>query len=131
MGGVMSSPSPPVDSGSGTVLAVAMVAVVLAGVGIVSLGWRVQVAQVSARTAADLSALAAAQCIAMPDGMTLAPDAQVEQIACRRAGEAAELNDAVLVSCVVEEHGVVRVRVRTGGRWSAVADARAGPTSAR
>jgi uncharacterized protein HemX len=117
------------DSGAGTVLAVAMIAVVLGAAAALGLAWRAQDATLAAQTAADLAALAAAQTLLAPDGVVLAPEvsAEVEDRACVHAAEVARRNDAVLVTCVDEGSGVVTVRVRIVTAWGTEASARAGP----
>jgi len=95
------------QNGSASVVAVAIVAVlVVFALGAADLA-RVLVAVARAQTAADAAALAAAQELAMPTD--LAP-ADV-------ASDYAERNGAVLVECDCAEHtfeATVRVRVDTG-----------------
>lgn len=108
------------DDGSATLLAVAMLGVLVlvgAALGVVA---ALVVAHREAQSAADLAALAGAAALA--DGGD----------ACGRGGVVAGLNDARLVDCRVEGRDV-RVRVQVvGPRWlgqhaDLEAEARAGP----
>lgn len=120
------------DAGSGTVLVLAVVAVLLTAAGVLAVTVRAHAAALSARAAADLAALAAARTVALPEGIVLAvgvaPDGDT---ACARAETVARRNAAAVTSCAVDRAGVVTVSVRGGGPWSASATARAGPRSAR
>lgn len=114
------------DRGAGTVLVIALVAVVFvlaAGLGVVARG---HLDRARAQAAADLAALAAAGSIAVPAGVALAAPARRDP--CALAGEVAGRNAAAVDRCTVVTGGVVEVRVRAGG---AAATASAGPRSAR
>ncbi len=120
------------DAGSGTVLVLAVVAVLLTAAGVLAVTVRAHAAALSARAAADLAALAAAA-DGRPAGRDrarrgVAPDGDT---ACARAETVARRNAAAVTSCAVDRAGVVTVSVRGGGPWSASATARAGPRSAR
>lgn len=115
------------ERGAGTVLVLGVVAVTLVLVlGLAALA-QAQAARGTARSGADLAALAAAS--AARDGWD----------ACARADEVAERNQTAVTACGEQGGGVVRVDVvsRTGvtlfgvalGRASAAA--RAGPATAR
>ncbi|MGV8965998.1 MAG: pilus assembly protein TadG-related protein [Cellulomonas sp.] len=135
----------PVDRGSGTVVAVGLVAVVLLLIGMISLLGRAQSARGAAQTAADLGALAAAQHLAGASGRfggaggsgpvvgRAEPGAGYGSAAfeaCGIAREVAAANGAVLSRCVLLGGGVVRVTAtRPGGLGAAIATARAGPTA--
>jgi secretion/DNA translocation related TadE-like protein len=117
------------DRGSGTVLLLGVVAVVVvlaAGLGLLV---SAQLARGRAQAAADLAALAAADELrGGPAGL----GAAVGGSPCGVAGAVAERNGGRLISCRAEGLGVVRVQVAVGGRaGTASADARAGPVSAR
>lgn len=120
------------DRGSGTVLVVAVVAVVLvlaAGVGLLV---RAQSARTGAQTAADLAALAAASSIAAPRGVVLGDRQSQPGAVCGLAGEVARRNGGVLTGCEVGQDGVVQVSVTRGSlAGAATATARAGPRTAR
>jgi len=115
----------PGDRGSGTVLALGLIAVALVlGLALAALS-SAQGARGQAQTAADLAALAGAT--ALQGGWD----------ACPTARETVERNGAELVACVEQGDGVVRVDVvREATGWAGVlgtarAAARAGPASAR
>ncbi|WP_448062189.1 Rv3654c family TadE-like protein [Cellulomonas hominis] len=108
------------DRGSGSVLALALIAVLL----VVALALGMVSGALSARgtaqTAADLAALAGAE--AARSGVS----------ACGRAKAAAARNGAALVECVAGDRGVVRVTTsRPSVLGTATARARAGPAGAR
>ncbi len=117
------------ERGAGTVLVLAVAAVVLLlALGVGALG-SAQRARGSAQAAADLAALAAATV------------ARHGEDACTVATDAARRNGAELVGCEPEPGGVVRVRTARpavgsdGGPWAGLlgdahADARAGPRPA-
>lgn len=118
------------DTGSGTVVVVAVIAVLVAGAALLALVVRGQAHTATARAAADLAALAAAEAVALPDGVVLAGSAGPgTAAACERAREVARRNGARLTSCDVGVTGVV-VTARTPGAWPGEASARAGPRSA-
>lgn len=124
------------DEGSGTVLVIALLAVaVVLAAALGTLG-RAQVARGRAQAAADLSALAAAEAVAVPPGVWVTPEALEAADPCGRAGATAERNGARVASCTAEPDGVVSVTVAVeGGRGlfslTATARARAGPASVR
>jgi secretion/DNA translocation related TadE-like protein len=112
------------ERGSATLLAAAMIAVlVAASLGGVAVGSAV-IARNRAQSVADLSALAAAGRLALG-----------EDAACASAAAIAQRMDASIASCVVEDLDVV-VNVNVAaelGRWgvgTAHAVARAGPVEA-
>lgn len=123
----------PGERGSGTVVTLGLVAVVLLLIVVLSLLGRAQAARGSAQTAADLGALAAAQhLVGSPGG----PDLGTIYVtggggsACGIAREVVARNGAVLTGCVLLDGGIVRVTTaRAGGLGSARAHARAGPGS--
>lgn len=120
------------DTGSGTVLVIAVIAVLVAGAALLALVVRGQAHTATARAAADLAALAAAEALALPDGVVLAESAEPgSAAACDRAREVARRNGARLTSCEVGAAGVVGVTARTPGAWPGEASARAGPRSAQ
>ncbi|GEL96824.1 Rv3654c family TadE-like protein [Cellulomonas terrae] len=110
------------DRGSGTVLLLALVAVVLVVAALLGLLGSAQLGRGRAQTAADLGALAgASQVLAGQPGDP-----------CPVAAEVVRRNGARLSSCTHEGAGVVTVRVVVrGAAGSATASARAGPASAR
>ena len=134
----------PSERGSGTVVAVGLVAVVLLVITMISLLGRAQSARGSAQTAADLGALAAAQHLVGASGggsgdaggsgpgvrradPSVASGAGTAA-ACRIARDVVAANAAVLDRCEVLVGGVVRVTAsRPGGLGIATATARAGP----
>lgn len=110
------------ERGSGTVLLLALVAVLLVVAGLLGLLAAAQLARGRAQTAADLGALAgAAQLLAAGSGDP-----------CAVAGQAVRRNGGTLAACSDDGQGVLTVRVvvptATG---AASAWARAGPASAR
>ena len=114
------------ERGSGTVLTLGLVAVVLVLLAAISLLGRAQSARGAAQAAADLGALAAAQHLldSSPSGFGPGPTAA----ACGVARQIAAANGASLTSCEVLDDGVVRVTTaRPGGLGAAQATARAGP----
>ena len=122
------------DSGSGTVLVVALVAVVLVLAGALGLLTGAQSARGRAQTAADLAALAGAEVISAPRGLVLAAEAVAAALPCEVAGDAVGRNGARMTTCRVIGGRVVEVRtiVPAGlGLGPATATARAGPASLR
>ncbi len=117
------------DTGAGTVLVLAAVAVVGVGLGLLGLLIGGLSARQGARAAADLAALAAAQAIAVPQGVRLADDVALPAgAACDRAAEAARRNASTLTGCEGAGEGQVVVTVTHPGPFGAVtASARAGP----
>lgn len=110
------------DQGSGTVLLLALVAIVLVVAALLGLLASAQLGRGRAQTAADLGALAGASRL-----LTGQPGDP-----CPAATEVVRRNGASLLSCTDEGAGVVTVRVVVrGAAGSATASARAGPTSAR
>ncbi|WP_263510195.1 hypothetical protein [Actinotalea sp. M2MS4P-6] len=105
------------------------VGVVLVGLALLGVLVGGLAARQSARTAADLAALAAAQALAVPDGVALAPGVVLPlDAACDRAAEAASRNGAALVACSAAGAREVQVTVRRDGPFGAVvAGSRAGP----
>jgi len=136
----------PTERGSGTVVTVGLVAVVLLLFVVISLLGRAQSARGAAQTAADLGALAAAQHLVGVSGGTGAAGGsglavrRADPVAGRGSGAAAACgiardvvaaNGAVLSRCAVLDDGVVRVTAtRPGGIGVASASARAGPRPA-
>lgn len=115
----------PPDRGSGTVLALGLIAVALVlGLALAAVA-SAQGARGQAQAAADLAALAGAT--ALQSGWP----------ACPTARETAARNGAEVVACVEQGEGVVRIDVtREAAGWAgalgtARAAARAGPASAR
>lgn len=105
-----------------------VVAVLVAGAATLALVVRGQAQASAARSAADLAALAAAEAVALPDGIVLDISARPRpDIACGRAREVADRNGARVTSCAVSSAGVVALTVRTAGAWPGEATARAGP----
>jgi hypothetical protein len=131
------------DRGSGTVLALAVIAVILVMTTAIGLLAGAQAARGQAQAAADLAALAGASrlaraAIAEPGGGGYAPDAAGGRrgtsvsTACAIAAEASRRNGAQLIACVGEPGGVLRVTTsRRAAAGVATARARAGPRSAR
>ncbi|WP_426593132.1 Rv3654c family TadE-like protein [Cellulomonas sp. McL0617] len=110
------------DEGSGTVLLLGLVCVVMLLMGFLGVLASAQSARARAQAASDLAALAAATRLLPLGGGD----------ACGMAGQTAVRNGGRLVACVDEGGGVVRVRVEVATRiGSASAEARAGPVSAR
>lgn len=119
------------DRGSGTVLVVGLVAVVLVLAVTVGALARGQGARAGVQTAADLAALAAATSIAVPSGVVL-PAAGPAAEPCALAGEVAGRNGADITRCAVLGGGVVEVTAsRPTLTGAATATARAGPRTAR
>ncbi|MDO8106536.1 histidine kinase [Isoptericola sp. b441] len=115
------------DAGAGTVLAIGVVAVVLSATAVLAVAVRGLAGAQRARAAADLAALAGAQAVALPDGLTSTVDPQLARdLACGRAREVAVRNGGVMGACDVRG-AVVTLTVRAGGPWPAHATARAGP----
>jgi secretion/DNA translocation related TadE-like protein len=122
----------PDQRGSGTVLAIALVAVTLVVIAGVALLGRAQAVRGAAQSAADLGALAAAQDLTLPSGAGGragtamgfgAPDG-----ACEVARAVVVANGSALTGCVLLGGGVVRVTTaRPGGPGTGRASARAGP----
>lgn len=121
------------DEGSGTVLMLAVVAVVMVLAGLLGVLASAQGARVRAQTAADLAALAGAQRIATPSHIPLDTAAVVAVDPCATARDVAARNGADLRSCAADADGVVEVTVtcRPGGvvTTAGKASARAGPAS--
>jgi secretion/DNA translocation related TadE-like protein len=113
------------DSGSGTVLALGLVAVLASLVLVCAALGAAIVARHRAAAAADLAALAAAD-----RSLGRAPG-----VPCAVAGEVTQANDARLTGCRVDGDGsvIVRVRVRLPAPWArlgvAEAAARAGSSA--
>lgn len=128
------------DRGSGTVLALAIIAVVLVMTAALGLLAGAQAARGQAQAAADLAALAGASQLlgaAVEDsgrggaGRGEASESS-ESAACATAAEAARRNGAQMTACVSEPGGVLRVATsRRAAAGVATARARAGPRSAR
>lgn len=116
------------DVGSGAVLVVGLVAVVLVcclAIGVLASAQR---ARTTAQTAADLAALAAGAAVSVPPGVV---DRTGGSDACERAGQVVARHGAELERCVVRD-GVVDVTVtRPAPLGVATAVARAGPAHAR
>lgn len=117
------------ERGSGTVLALGLVGVVLLlGVALAGLG-QAQTARTQAQAAADLAALAGASAV------------RVGEDGCVPARDVADRNGGTLDACTDEGRGVVAVtthvdvpvlaRLTGAGDGRATARARAGPASAR
>lgn len=122
----------PDDRGSGTVLVVGLVAVVLVLAAALGVLVRAQSTRSAARAAADLAALAAAGSIDVPPGVVLAPGLTGRTELCDLAGRVVERNAAVMSRCVVLPDGVVQITARrSAGVGVATATARAGPAAAR
>lgn len=124
------------DEGSGTVLVIALLAVALVLAAAIGTLGGAQVARGRAQVAADLAALAAADVVALPPGVTVTAEALRVADPCARAVTVAERNAAKVTSCVADPGGVVTVTVAVdGGRGpfalTATARARAGPQTAR
>jgi len=116
------------DRGSGTVLTLGLVAVVLVLFTAIALLGRAQSARGAAQAAADLGALAAAQQLLDGPGAGSGPASGAGGEACAIAREVAAANAAHLTGCVLLPEGVVRVTTeRRGGLGNARASARAGP----
>lgn len=110
------------DEGSGTVILIGLVCVVIVMAAFLGLLASAQSARARAQAAADLAALAAASRL-LPLG---AGDP------CGIAGQTASRNGGRLAVCEDEGGGVVRVRVVVSTQVGAAsAEARAGPASAR
>lgn len=113
------------ERGSGTVLALGLVAVILMVMVALGLLAGAQSGRSRAQTAADLAALAGAGRLAVRGGADVAA-------ACVIAGEAARRNGGVLRDCAHEGGGVLVVAVeRRTSVGKAHATARAGPATAR
>lgn len=121
------------DAGSGTVLVLALVAVVLVLAGALGLLTGAQSARGRAQTAADLAALAAAEVISAPRGLVLAPEALAAARPCELAGDVVGRNGGRMTTCRVIGGRVVEVgaAVPMPGLGPATAVARAGPASLR
>lgn len=117
------------DEGAGTLIAIAVLAVVgVLALAAASLGGAA-IALRRAQGAADLAALSAAyvarndQVLAVPHGQPGSP--------CERAREVAKANRSRLTHCQVGPRGVVHLRVEVASTWGAVgAQARAGGAGA-
>ena len=117
------------DAGSGTVLALAVMAVVVvlaAGLGTLALA---QGARGTARTGADLAALAAAGSLSLPVGLEPAPGSAAD--ACALAAEVGRRNGAEITDCRVDGDVVTVAAERATALGVARAVARAGPASVR
>lgn len=136
-------PARPVDAagerGSATLLVVGVVALaVVLGLACAVVARAYGVRSV-AQTAADLAALAAAQSVAVPAGVVIAPGVSLAGTAgaaptspCDLAAESARRNGGVLSGCLLLPRGVVEVRVAVHAAvGTSVATARAGPAEAR
>lgn len=117
------------DRGSGTLLAIAVLAVVGAVALFAGALGGAAVAHGRAQGAADLSALTAAytardlRALGGEDG----GPRQSGDSACGRANQVALANNSALESCFVDGHGAVTVEVSVGTAWgNARATARAG-----
>lgn len=120
------------EAGSGTVLVIGLVAVVIVLAGGLALVATAYLARSRAQTGADLAALAAAGALAAPRDVRVAPEAQAAADPCGRAREAATRNAVVLTGCSVRPDGVVAVRVRAEHPvGTAEARAEAGPAWVR
>lgn len=124
------------DEGSGTVLVIALLAVALVLAAAVGTLGGAQVARGRAQAAADLAALAAADVVAVPPGVSATAAALRAADPCARAVVTAERNGARVTSCVPGPGGVVAVTVTVDAgsgplATTAAARARAGPASAR
>ncbi|NKY21684.1 flp pilus-assembly TadE/G-like family protein [Cellulomonas denverensis] len=108
------------DRGSGSVLALAVIASVLVLIGWLALLGQAEQARGRAQSAADLAAIAGATALrGTGDG-------------CALAEEVVRRNGAVPHSCALIEGGVVRIEVVVSVPFgTATAAARAGPASAR
>jgi hypothetical protein len=124
-------PSGDREAGSGAVLVIGMVAVMVLLATAVSALVAAQRGRVVAQTAADLGALAAATAVAVPDGVTIAPSAGEVPDACVLAEQSVARNGAVMRGCRQLPGGVVEVSTsRRTGPGTAQATARAGPSPA-
>ncbi len=121
------------DRGSGSVVLLAVVVLALTMALALAALVRVHAVRSSLRAAADLAALAAADSLAIPPGVVLAPDVRREPSgACALAEQVAGRNAADLTGCTAGPDGVVLVEVARGTPWgTARATARAGPAAAR
>lgn len=130
--GGTSGRGPVSDAGSGSVLVLAIVGVVLL-VGLVLTGVGTAVtARAAAQSAADLAALAAGDVLALALVLGGESGEPGESAACDRADEVARQNGGTLESCTHEGHGVVVVQVaRQSSVGPARAAARAGPGGSR
>lgn len=112
------------DSGAGTVQVVALVAVVVVLCGALGAAASGHRARLTARTAADLAALAAAEVVALPPGLV---DLSGAGDPCVRAVEVAARNGARVTRCDVAGT-TVSVTAATGSALGpGVATAFAGP----
>lgn len=108
------------ETGAGTVLVLAVIAVVLLLLGWVGLLAGAQAARGRAQAAADLAALAGAQAL------------RAGGDACATVSEVVRRNAAAASSCEVQASGAVRVVASVPTVvGAATAEARAGPRSAR
>ncbi|MDO4665599.1 MAG: flp pilus-assembly TadE/G-like family protein [Actinomycetaceae bacterium] len=111
----------PVEDGSGTVLALSLVAAIVVGILFTAALSNVAFAHAKAQNAADFAALAAASW------------EQLEGDGCKTAGGIAKRNGADLTSCRIrDEDALVTVSVRPrvlGLLWQVSAHSRAGPVS--
>ncbi len=108
-------------------LVVAVVAVTLVLAGTLAVALRAHVARTHVQAAADLAALAAAQSLVVPTGLTTETTGR----ACPLAVEVADRHGARVVTCVVGQGGVVEVVLETATSLGAArATARAGPVDA-
>ena len=135
--GIPSSPGADRDRGSGTVLVLGLIAVVIVLTGFVAAVGISVIARHQAEAAADLAALAAAGSVSMMDPESLRGTTGWVESGCARALAVAEANGGKLIICqnlndgsvFVEVAVTVRVLPRllvTDGALSATARARAG-----
>lgn len=118
------------DRGSGTVLVIGLVGVVVALTAVLGLVAAAHRGRVVAQAGADLGALAAAGSLALPPGFVRAGGPDVDP--CALAAEAAARNGARVTECDARPAGDVVVRTAvTTPVGTAVAAARAGPAHLR
>jgi secretion/DNA translocation related TadE-like protein len=113
------------DDGSGTVIAIALIAAIGLGATSVGLGTSAYVARARAQGAADLAALAAAH--EARDLRALGRIDSGRDAVCSSAAEVARRNDAPMVGCVVEASGAVTITSEVSlSVWTVTRAARAG-----
>jgi secretion/DNA translocation related TadE-like protein len=110
----------PDDCGSGSILAVALLAVIVLFTVALAVASGLAVAGRRAATAADLAALAAAD-----SASGLLPG-----IPCEEAARVAAANAALLGDCAIDGQ-IALVTVKLLGRWPVHSTARAGPPGSR
>lgn len=116
------------ERGSGTLLMLGLVAVVLTLIAVIALLAETQSARGAAQAAADLGALAAAEHLVESARGGAAPVAGARGTACAVARAVVSANGASLTGCALLDDGVVRVTTaQSGGLGPARASARAGP----